>query len=307
MQNGTFGLRVDDGVELFVHRWQPDAAPRAVVLLTHGMAEHGGRYARTAQQLTAAGYAVYAADLRGHGRTALSPGDFGYFADRNGWVRIVDDVYAVRRRIAEDHGTLPVFLLGHSLGSRVVQHYLFSHGDSVRGAALSGTGGRDALLATGGLAVVEFERLRLGARGRSRLIQFLTFGRYNRSFEPTRTRFDWLSRDADEVDKYMADPLCGFDMTVQGWKDVLSGIIQSERADNQRRVPRDLPLYIFSGALDPVGEQTRGVRWLIDAYRRAGVHDITHRFYADARHEVLNELNRDEVHRDLIAWLDAHM
>ena len=306
MQNGTFRLRVDDGIELFVHRWRPDAPPRAVVLLAHGMAEHGGRYARTAEHLTAAGYALYIADYRGHGQTALSPGDLGYFADRDGWIRIVDDLYAVRRRIAQDHPALPVFLFGHSLGARVTQHYLFSHGD-IRGAILSGSGGNAALAARAGLALVEVERLRLGPRGRSRLIHFFTFGHYNRAFQPTRTTFDWLTRDAAEVDKYMADPLCGFDLTVQGWRDVLWGITQIERADNFRRVPAELPLYLFSGSLDPVGEATRGVQWLIDAYRKAGIREISHRFYPEGRHEMVNEVNRDEVHRDLIAWLDAHV
>jgi alpha-beta hydrolase superfamily lysophospholipase len=300
-----FRLPVEDGVEVFVYRWVPQSQPKAVVQLAHGMAEHAGRYARLAEQLTAAGYAVYAHDHRGHGRTARSPGDLGYFADRNGWLRAVDDLYALRRRVEQDHPGLPVFLFGHSMGSMLSQQYLFSHGDNLAGAVFSGTGGGAAWGARAALPVAMLERLRLGPRGRSPLIQQLTFGSYNRKFAPSRTEYDWLSRDRAEVDKYVADPLCGFALTVQGWIDVFGGIVNIERADNMRRVPARLPIYMFSGSRDPVGADTKGVRWLMDQYRKAGVRDVTHRFYEDGRHEMLNEVNRDEVQRDLIAWLDG--
>lgn len=305
MQSSELRLAVGDGVELFVRRWEPASPPKAVVQIAHGMAEHSARYAWTAEQLVAAGYAVYAHDHRGHGKTAHAPGDLGYFADHNGWLRVVDDLYSLRRRIEQDHPELPVFLFGHSMGSLMTQQYLFSHGDSIAGAVMSGTTGGALLGAIGGIGAALLERLRLGSRGRSAMLQKLTFGRYNQRFEPTRTGYDWLSRDAAEVDKYVADPLCGFDMTVQGWLDVFSGVLKVGRADNIQRVPAALPMYLFSGELDPVGGQTRDVRWLIDAYRKAGLRDVAYRFYPGGRHEMLNEVNRDEVVRDLVAWLDA--
>jgi alpha-beta hydrolase superfamily lysophospholipase len=288
-----------------VHRWEPAGPPRAVVQIAHGMAEHGGRYERAAAQLNAAGYAVYVADHRGHGRTAVTPGDLGYFADHNGWLRAVDDLYAVRRRIAQDHPELPVILLGHSMGSLMAQQYLFSHGDSIAGAVLSSTGGGTGLLAHAGAAAAALERLRLGPRGRSPILQTLTFGAYNNRFKPNRTEYDWLSRDPVEVDKYVADPLCGFALTTQGWADVFSGVANIERMDNIRRVPPGLPIYLFSGDQDPVGRETRGVLWLIEKYRKVGVKDVQHRFYPGGRHEMLNETNRDDVVQDLIAWLNA--
>jgi alpha-beta hydrolase superfamily lysophospholipase len=305
MRSSDFRLAVDDGVELFVYRWEPMAPPKAVVQIAHGMAEHGARYARAAEALTAAGYAVYALDHRGHGKSALAPGDLGYFADQNGWQRAVDDLYALRRRIGQEHPALPVYAFGHSMGAMMTQQYLFSHGDSVAGAVLSGSGGGRMLLASAGLSLAHAERLRLGPRGRSWLMQKASFGLYNVRFSPVRTEFDWLTRDPVEVDKYLADPLCGFALTLQGWIDVLGGMLRVERADNIRRVPRAMPLYLFSGALDPVGSSGRGVRWLVAAYRRAGLEDVTHRLYPEGRHEMLNEMNRDEVTRDLIAWLDA--
>jgi alpha-beta hydrolase superfamily lysophospholipase len=136
-------------------------------------------------------------------------------------------------------------------------------------------------------------------------MQQVSFGWYNFAFAPTRTEFDWLSRDQAEVDKYIADPLCGFALTVQGWLDVLRGMLQIERAEHMGRIPQNLPIYVFSGALDPVGGKGRGVRWLLEAYRRAGLRDVTHRLYPEGRHEMLNEINRDEVQRDLIDWLDS--
>jgi alpha-beta hydrolase superfamily lysophospholipase len=305
MQTSTFRLAVDDGAELFVYRWEPEAAPpKAVVQIVHGMVEHAGRYVRLAELLTAAGYAVYAADQRGHGQTALTLGDLGYFADRDGWRRILDDQHGVNRRIAADHPGLPIFLFGHSMGSFLAQHYLFTYGDSIAGAVLSSTNAGAAVKARVGQAIAKLERLRLGPRGKSPLLQ-RAFSGFNRGFAPTRTEFDWLSRDASEVDKYVADPLCGFDFSVQGWIDLLDGLVEISRHENIGRVPRSLPLYLFSGERDPVGEETRGVLRLIDTYRRTGLTDLTQRFYPGGRHEMLNEENRAEVQRDLVAWLDA--
>ena len=301
----AFRLDVGGGVALHVYRWLPAGAPKAVVQVVHGMVEHAARYARFAQALNAAGYAVYAHDQRGHGKSAASPADLGFFAEQNGWERIVDDVYAVTRRVGDELPGVPLFVLGHSMGARVVLTYLFAHGGGLAGAMLSGAGGNAAAGAAAGRVVAKLERLRLSARGRSKLLGKLAFGPYNKRFAPARTEFDWLSRDPVEVDKYMADPLCGFDFTAQAWIDFLSAIIAVDRAENLKRIPARLPMYLFSGALDPVGAETRGVRWLIEALRRAGVTDVAHRFYEGARHELLNETNRDEVVRDLIGWLDA--
>ncbi|MFI5306812.1 MAG: alpha/beta fold hydrolase [Polyangiales bacterium] len=305
MQTSDFRLPVGDGVELFVHHWEPDRPPKAALQIAHGMAEHAARYARLAARLTGAGYAVYAGDHRGHGQTARAPGDLGYLADHDGFAVLTEDLFKLNRRIASDHPGTPLFLLGHSLGSLLAQRYLFTRGDSVDGVVLSGTSSGSEWLARGGKAVAKVERLRLGPRGRSRLLQVLSFGDFNRRFKPIRTEFDWLSRDPREVDNYVADPLCGFDFTVQGWIDVLDGVIANNRADNIARVPHTLPIYLFSGEQDPVGRNTAAVKELANAYRRAGVSDVTERFYPGARHETLNEQNRDEVEQDLLFWLDA--
>src|SRR5690606_26460600 len=172
------------------------------------------------------------------------------------------------------------------------------------GALLSGTSGKVGLLATLGKGAVFIEQQRLGKKGRSKLLHQMTFGSYNRAFEPVRTEMDWLSRDPKVVDAYLADPRCGFIATTSRWGDLLYGTQQNEDPRNQARVRRDLPVYVFSGELDPVGQKLKSVRQLIGAYQRAGLIHVEHRFYEGARHEVLNETNKEEVYGDVLRWLE---
>jgi alpha-beta hydrolase superfamily lysophospholipase len=306
MREQTFELRADDGVALHVYRFEPESAPaKAVVQIEHGMAEHAARYRSVAETLTAAGYAVYADDHRGHGKSARSPADLGFLAEQDGWGRVARDFERLRERIVEEHPRKPVFLLGHSMGSLLAQSYVAEHGRELAGLVLSGTGGGSGPLVRVGRAIAKLERLRVGPRGRSKLLQALTFGAYNKGFTPNRTGYDWLSRDDAEVDRYIADPLCGFDFTVQGWIDVMSGVISIESAATIAKVPKTLPVYMLSGALDPVGRASVGVKWLADQYRGAGLSDVTVRLYEGARHELFNETNRDQVLDELVAWLDG--
>lgn len=304
MAASTFTLAAPDGTALFVHRWLPDAPPRGVVQIVHGLAEHGARYARVAAALNAAGYGVYAADLRGHGQTARSADDLGFFAAADGWARMVEDVWQLERRIAADHPGLPIVLLGHSMGSFVAQQLAAEHGEAFAGVVLSATNGKPAALASLGRLVARVERLRLGAHGRSALIDGMTFGAFNKRFQPTRTAFDWLSRDPAEVDKYVADPRCGFPATVQLWIDLLDALPKITDPARQARIPKRLPIWVIAGTRDPVSDDTKGILQLLAAYRAAGLERVEHRFYEGARHEILNETNRDEVTANLIGWLD---
>jgi alpha-beta hydrolase superfamily lysophospholipase len=303
MKTANFTLPATDGLELFVYRWLPEQTPIAVVQIAHGLAEHAGRYARLAESLTAAGYAVYANDHRGHGRTAKSSGDLGFFAEQNGWQKCVGDLWQLNRHMATVHPGLPIVLLGHSMGSTLAEQVMSEHGDALAGVVLSGANGKPTSLAAVGRGIARTERLRLGARGKSKLIQALTFDAFNKKFTPARTAFDWLSRDPAEVDKYVADPLCGFPSTVQLWIDLLEGWEAVSSAAHRKRVPKDLPIYVIAGGRDPVSGNTRQLEaWLAD-YRAAGFSRLEHRFYPEARHELLNETNRDEVTADLIRWL----
>lgn len=272
--------------------------------IAHGLAEHTARYARLADALNGAGYAVYANDHRGHGRTAKSAGDLGWFAERDGWRKCVDDLWQLNRHVAAAHPGLPIVLLGHSMGATLAEQFIGDYGYSLAGVALSGANGKPTTLAKIGGAVTRAERARLGARGRSKLVQSLTFDAFNKNFVPARTAFDWLSRDPAEVDKYVADPLCGFSATVQLWIDLLEGWAAVSRAAHRNRVPKSLPLYLIAGGCDPVSGNTRQLGPWMEEYRAAGLVSLAHKFYPEARHEIFNETNRDEVTRDLIGWLN---
>lgn len=300
----TLTVIASDGTELFVYRWFPSGPCKAVVQIAHGLAEHAGRYGRLAEALSAAGYAIYANDHRGHGRTCKSKDELGFFAARNGWRLCVDDVWTISRHIATQHPGLPILLLGHSMGATLAQQFIGEHGDALAGAVLSGSGGEPTLLAALGKWIMRIERLRVGPRGRSTLAQALTFGAFNKQFAPSRTAFDWLSRDPAEVDKYVADDLCGFPASVQLWIDLIEGGKAAASIATLARTPRTLPIYVIAGARDPVSGNTKQLRPMIAGYR-AAVLNVQHRFYPEARHELFNETNRDEVTRDLIGWMDG--
>jgi alpha-beta hydrolase superfamily lysophospholipase len=307
MRADTFTFKAEDSKDLFVYRWLPDEGVRkkAIVHVAHGMAEHAGRYARLAEALTGAGYAVYADDHRGHGRTA-SADELGWMGT-GGFRRSVQDISQLLVLEKAENSGLPAVIFGHSMGSYFVQAFLIESGASVRAAVLSGTSGKPNLLASAGRIATRVERARLGPKGKSPVLDALSFGAFNKAFQPNRTAFDWLSRDEAEVDKYVADPLCGFMVSTQLWVELLDALADISRPEKQARVPRDLPIYVFCGSEDPAGDKTRSVQQLLAAYGRAGVGDVTHAFYPGARHETINEINRDEVVRDLLRWLDGRL
>ena len=301
MQSATRSFAASDGAWLHLYDWRPERPVRGVVEIAHGMGEHALRYEEVAEALCVAGYAVYAPDLRGHGRTAPSDllGDMG----EDGWNRSVQDLRELTDLIAAEHPGAPRILLGHSMGSLLAQQYLCEHGASLSAAVLSGStaGGGFMLRLSGGAA--RLERWRLGQGADSALLGRLLFGNLNRDFHPARTDFDWLSRDHEEVDKYVADPLCGFVLRVQSLIDMFRGVRLMGRKENIARIPKELPIYILSGARDPVHRQQKGLEKLQKQYQKAGLARVQQHIYPDGHHEMLNEMNRAEVVKDLLSWL----
>jgi alpha-beta hydrolase superfamily lysophospholipase len=302
MNHRTFWLTANDRSRLHVNQWLPDAAPRAVVMLSHGMAEHSGRYARLAQALCDAGYALYALDQRGHGRTA-DEGTLGLFAEKDGWNKVVGDLASLNQHIGQQQPGLPIILLGHSMGSYIAQAYLLHHSASLDAAILSGSNFQPVALYRAARLIARIERARQGVRGRSALIDFLSFGSFNKAFKPNRTAFDWLSRDPVEVDQYINDPLCGFRCTNQLWVDLLGGLQQISKASNLAQIDPGLPILVIGGECDPVSEGKR-LNSLAHALREAGCQHLQLNIYPQARHEVFNETNREEVTADVLKWLD---
>ncbi|MGL5816599.1 MAG: alpha/beta fold hydrolase [Phycicoccus sp.] len=306
MQSSTTTVTTADGIGLFTHRWRPDGPAKAVVQVSHGMAEHSARYARLAEALAAAGYAVYANDHRGHGRTAADA-DHGWFADAGGWAHVVGDLRSVTALAREEQPGLPVFLLGHSMGSSLARAYAIEDSRDLAGLVLSGAAGDPGALGKVGLGIARAEARTRGGRHVSAVMDRLMFGQYNRAFAPTRTDFDWLSRDGDEVDAYVADAKCGNTFTSGFFVDLVSGHAAVNDHRQVARVRRDLPVLLLAGDQDPVGARGKGVAQVRDQYARAGLTDVTMTLYPGARHEVFNETNREEVTADLLAWLDAHL
>jgi len=288
-----------------LHRWESATHPRASVHIIHGMAEHGGRYARLAGALNAAGFIVWAHDHRGHGRNPTPPVGLGHFADVAGWRALVDDTWAVSAHMLATHPGLPLVLFAHSMGSFIGQTLMAERGSSYSGVVLSGTNGppgaQEALIRS----VARVQWRVLGGRHPGTWLRKLVMENYNRRFAPNRTDFDWLSRDEQEVDTYARDPLGGFTLTAQSWLDFLEGKATLGREAHLQQIPKTLPVYVMAGTRDPVGEESRGPKRLLESYEKAGLTRVSHTFYEGARHELVNETNRDEVTRDLIGWLSA--
>lgn len=307
MQAQHFQQRLGDGSAAFVHRWLPRGRARAAVQILHGMAEHGGRYARLARALNLAGFAVYAQDLPGHGRSARLAEERGHISDDGGWQRCLSAVNGVRGAIEAELKQPPVFMFGHSMGSFLLQDYLVEHGRGLAGAVFSATTGDMGPLRALGAALIRAEALWFGARHRSAVGEFLSFRDFNRRFRPVRTAFDWLSRDEAEVDRYVADARCGFRCSCALWLDLLEAGKHLPDPGRLSLIPKALPVLAIAGSADPVTRGERGPRLLERNLRRANLKDITVRIYDGARHELLNETCRDEVTADLITWLRARV
>lgn len=295
-----------DGTGLHTNIWTPDGDPAGAVVIAHGMAEHAVRYAPLAEELAQAGFAVYAHDHRGHGRTASSMTDLGFFADHDGWAKVVGDLGTVVRRAHVEHPGIPVVLLGHSMGSLLARSFALDHSQDIDALVLSGTAGDPGVLGKVGLALARVEARLLGRRHPSRLLNTLSFGSFNKRFAPNRTEFDWLSRNEATVDAYIADPFCGVVPSAQFFVDMLGGVHSINDDASVGRVRDDLPILLVAGGNDPVGDDGRGVTAVRDQFARSGVRDLTLKLYPGARHEIFNETNADEVIGDVVAWVEEH-
>jgi alpha-beta hydrolase superfamily lysophospholipase len=291
-----------DGIRLAERRWTPDGAVRGTVQLVHGLSEHAGRYGRLARALTARGLAVAALDQRGHGRTAESTGPGGFGEGARGDA-VLDDVRDLGQRLAADHPGVPAFLLGHSLGSAVALAAAERDGGGLAGLVLSGPIGVSPDLAE---AVPQLQAAVAGGMGDQPMD---ALGAFNAPFEPARTPFDWLTRDAGEVDAYVADPLCGDDFppTYRYGAGMFELVTRAATPGGVAGLPEGLPVLVLAGQRDPVGGvDAAQVTALADLLRDRGL-PVELRIYPDARHEVFNETNRDEVTADLLAWLGARL
>ena len=284
--------------------WRPEGQPRAVIQLIHGVAEHIGRYDAFANMLCAKGFVVAAEDHMGHGGS-IEGGTQGYFT--GGWLSVVADVRQLYDEVHEQYPELPYIMLGHSMGSFLLRTYLYTYPRTLRGAIISGTGWESPATVKAGQLMCRLEEKRIGDQKVSPLLNNLMFGAYNKPFRPTRTDKDWICSVPEVVDRYIADPLSGFDVTVGLARDMMTGIGMNEKQENLDKMDKGLPVLFISGAKDPVGGMSKGVLRCIDAFKRTGMKDVTIRIYPEGRHEMLNEVNREEVYADILAWLDEKL
>ena len=280
--------------------WLPEGEVRGVVQLVHGICEYALRYEPFALFLTAHGFAVAGSDHLGHGLTVKDPSELGYFED---WWDLVRDVHSLREQMGERFPGLPYFLLGHSMGSFVARTYLMDYPGSLTGCILSGTGQESpATVALGKLLTGMGDPHKV-----NKLFYELSLGAYNKKFAPARTPSDWICRDEAVVDAYLADPLCNFQTSAGMNHAMMTGLEYIGDKNNLKKMDKATPVYFFAGDQDPVGAMGVGVRKVAGWFKEAGVEDVTVRLYPGGRHEMLNELNREEVFADTLKWIEEHM
>lgn len=305
MSRSPFTFTTSDGVNIQAYRWQPesDTQIKGIVQISHGMAEHILRYDAFCHFLTTNGFVVYGNDHRGHGNSITAPDDKGYFADKNGFEKVVDDMFRLSAIAKNEHPNIPLFIFGHSMGSFLTRRYIAKYGKKIDGAILSGTGGDQGLLGKAGYQLAKIEKRRIGARTPSPLLDKLVFGNFNKSVKQARTAFDFLTRDEAVVDAYVADDNCGFVASAGFYADLLYGINFIHTEEQINRIPKNLPIFLIAGDKDPVGTNGKGVRQVYEQYKTHGLNNVTLRLYEGARHELLNELNKQEVYEDVLYWL----
>ena len=282
----------------------PDSKPRAAVQIAHGIAEHIDRYRPFMEFLADNGFVVAGNDHLGHGKSIRVPEEQGFFAEKDGWWRVVDDMDKLHDIMSNEYPELPYVLFGHSMGSFLTRTYLIKHPDKYDGVILSGTGHQSPALVLGGNAAASIMAKLNGAMGDGAKLDSLAFGTYLNKIENPRTKFDWLSRDTEQVDKYIADPLCGFVGKIGLYRDMMQGIKFITDKKNIAQMNKEKPVYFMSGDGDPVGDYGKGVERAYKAFCDAGLHDVFMRLYPGGRHEMLNETNKEQVYQDILRWLN---
>ena len=292
---------------IHVRRCSPEGKPKAIVQIAHGIAEHINRYDEFASFLASNGFLVVGNDHLGHGQSIGSTGIQGFFAANDGWSYVVSDMKRLHDMTQSEYPDVPYIMFGHSMGSFLTRTYLINYPEAYDLAIISGTGHQSKVLADSGYLMASCAVKMYGPEKVGTKLNNIAFGAYNKDFEPKRTDYDWLSRNADNVDAYINDPLCGFVATVSLFRDMMGGIRLITNNANIAKMNKDKPVYFMSGASDPVGENGKGVERAYKAFCNAGLKDVFMRLYPEGRHEMLNEINRDDVYNDILTWINSKL
>ena len=297
----------DGKTQIHAIEWAPDAEPVGVYQIAHGVSEYALRYEPFAEFLNGKGFVVVANDHLGHGQSVAEGAPALYFGEKDGWTHVVDDMYALRNLTAQKHPDLPYFLMGHSMGSFLTRTYLIRYPGTVGAAIIMGTGQQAGYMVAGGRAAAKIIGKKHGFDQFNETVNHLAFGAYNKPFEPKRTDYDWLSANEENVDKYIADPLCGGGATTGLFLEMLGGIGFIGKPSNLAKMDKNTPILFISGAMDPVGDLGKGATKAYESFKKAGVKDVELKLYPGLRHEILNEKEKDQVYADLWAWIEKHL
>lgn len=296
-----------DGVsKLHAVRYTPDGDEdvRCIVQIVHGMTEYVERYEEFAQYLTSKGIVVTGEDHMGHGKSVGKDGKLGYFCEQDPATVLVRDAHRLKKTTQTIYPNVPYIIMGHSMGSFIARNYMFRYGTGITGAIIMGTGMPDKKLMTLSKAVAGMQKAFFGPRHVSELINKLVFGKANAEIPDARTDYDWLTKDTLRVDRYIADPLCGFTFTVNGFATLFELIMRLHQPENLERIPKKMPVLFVSGTADPVGDYGRGVQKAYDSLSSVGMENLQLKMYEGDRHELLNETDRSIVAQDIYRWIE---
>ena len=297
----------DGNTEIHTIEWKPEGEVKAVLQICHGMVEYIRRYDEFARFLCDRGYYVVGNDHLGHGKSVQAKSEYGFFNEKYGNACVLGDMHTLCQRTARKYPGVPYFMLGHSMGSSLLRQYIQMYGNGLSGAVLMGvTSDQKKAALLFGKRLCRVMAAFRGWHYRSKMMDKMVVGPYNKKFKPAHTRADWITSDREQLDAYVSDPLCSFMFTVNAYYNVFSGMIGMQRKESVYMIPKGLPILFMSGAEDPVGDFGKGVRKIYEKYRAAGIRDVTLRLYTGDRHEILNETDRDQVYADLLEWFEKH-
>ena len=295
----------DGKTQIHAIEWIPEGEIKGVLQICHGMVEYINRYDEFAEFMAGHGYYVTGHDHLGHGKSIQTEEDLGYFNETRGNQYVIGDIHKLRELTMEKHPGVPYYMLGHSMGSFLLREYLTMYGMGLAGAIIMGTGYQGALILNAGQLVCKVIAVFKGWKYRSKFVDSLSFGSYNKKFEPAETTKDWITSDKERKKKYVEDPLCSYMFTLGAYYQMFEGMKVLTRKASMERIPKDLPILFVSGEDDPVGAFGKGVTKVYEKYKAAGIHNLSIRLYKGDRHEILNEIDRKDVYEDLKRWIES--
>ena len=299
----------NDGHKMYTYFFIPESKPKAILQLVHGLGEHAGRYKEFASKLTNEGFLICADDHRGFGKSTISKEQIGHIADNKGYELIIEDLKHLMLNTKTDYPNIPYFMMGHSMGSFLTRGFLIEYYKELDGAIIMGTRGKLKGIEKFGKTIAKIQKSIFGGRKRAKLIDKLSVGGYGKKYFPNdNSPLAWLTSDKEEIkkvieDEYFSDKPASVETYIQLFK-LIDKISDSK---NYSSMNKDFPILLISGDKDPVGGMGEGVKWVYDMYKSLEFNDITLSFYKDGRHEILNDIQREDVTKEIISWLNSHI